>query len=377
MPRCTGLALLIACLALAAPVRAEGKQPARAMPVTPEEVQAIQEALGAKHWEAMPDSQRRVTVMRYRQWQRLPAEKRKGRSLKRFLLRRDRPRLPRPLVERLQKMDRRQRAVAERFLMMRWRHMEIDDALRRIPFDARWQWFDQLFPEPFDPRAAREANHNLRKFMARQVAIGLRPHVDAAIAEVEQKRGAVLEGADRKKLQNRIARELMKKEKHEAETRRVTRLVEELDRWFGADAPRRGSLLPHVLARNKLRASPRERELIRYALMPGDCPLLDPERIAGPLPEDPEALPLWQRDFEVLARLELLSQCRMASEDAVGLASSTDAAELLAGLRGVQGRRARAQGGPQPPPRRKRQPEAPSGRQPNKDGQGDKGQDGC
>ncbi|MCZ6574390.1 MAG: hypothetical protein O7C98_14630 [Planctomycetota bacterium] len=348
MPRCTGLALLIACFALAAPVRAGEKR--GQMPVKPEEVQAIQEAIGAKAWEAMSDSQKRVTVMRYRQWQRLPAEKREGKSPKRFLLRRDRPHLPRPLVERLEGMDRRQRMVAERFLMMRWRHMEIDDALRRIPFDARWQWFDRLFPEPFDPRAAREANHNLRKFMARQVAMGLRPHVDAAIAEVEQKRGAVLEGADRKKLQDRIARELMKKEKHAEETRRVRRLVEELDRWFGADAPRRGSLLPHVLARNKLRASPRERELIRYALMPGDCPLLDPERIAGPLPEDPEALPQWQRDFEVLARLELLSQCRMASEGALGLASSTDAAELLAGLRGAaHGRRARAQG-------RKRQP---------------------
>ena len=238
--RCTALALLIACLALAAPVRAQGKQPARAMPVTAEEVQAIQGALGAKAWEAMPDSRKRVTVMRYRQWQRLPAEKREGKSLKRFLLRRDRPRLPRPLVERLEGMDRRQRMVAERFLGMRWRHMEIDDALRRIPFEARWQWFDRIFPEPFEPGEAKRANYDLRKFMARQVALELRPQVDAAIAEVEQKRGAELEGADRKKLQNRIARELMKKEKHEQETRRVTRLVEELDRWFGPDASRRG-----------------------------------------------------------------------------------------------------------------------------------------
>ena len=94
-----------------------------------------------------------------------------------------------------------------------------------------------------------------------------------------------------------------------------------------------------MLARNKLRASPRERELIRYALMPGDCPLVDPQRIAGPLPEDPEALPGWQRDFEVLARLELLSQCRIRPEDALRLASSADAAELLAGLRATRSRR--------------------------------------
>ncbi len=62
----------------------------------------------------------------------------------------------------------------------------------------------------------------------------------------------------------------------------------------------------HLLERHPLMRSPRQRELIRYAFRPERCPLVD-LRFMGARPSETAERRVWDRDFRVLARVELLS----------------------------------------------------------------------
>ncbi|MFQ5845794.1 MAG: hypothetical protein ACE5JG_12495, partial [Planctomycetota bacterium] len=324
-------------------------------PATAEEARELAALLTPEVWKDLPEWRQREMLARLRRYRSLPAEKRDRMRprLKELLLRPGRMpdvgRLPPALLRSIRQLPRPRRKHAVKYAVVRWRQLQLDRALRRFPdVGRRREWFDRLFPEPFDPKRAREAHDRLRKEQSLLVAAEIRP-------ELEQldRREPGLQPAQREKRRKELARRLLA-ERTRVEAERAARRIEpEIRRWFAGREGRR----PPILGRSLLKASPRERELIRYALRPRDCPWLDPKRLVGPPPRDREDRRRWQRDFEILARLDLLSRCRFRVDQALHLAASADEVQLLAELGRIRGRwsgapggRARGQGPPRDAP---------------------------
>lgn len=278
-------------------------------------------------------------IRRYEKFRSLPKERResiRAKGLKGFLLepddRPDARELPAPLREEIDRMPPEARARAARLLVMRWRQMTLDSALSRIPERAeRRQFFRRLFPEPFDAEAARRANRELRERCKRIVVEDL---VTPRLRELERERGREMTREERVA----AAARLLDEEARAEERRIAERLREEVlrRRERGGGAEDRHRLL--VFEKIEAFATPRERELIRYALRPEECPFLDLGSL-GPPPRDPAERRLFEADRSHLARLDLLSETSLPTELVLHLADARSAEDLLRAFAGLRGAR--------------------------------------
>jgi hypothetical protein len=124
-----------------------------------------------------------------------------------------------------------------------------------------------------------------------------------------------------------------------AEEERVLDKVRgELDRLAGADPERAKRFVERFLAaglENLRFVTPRQRELIRYAIRPEECPLVDPEFLGAP-PDDPAARRLFENDFRVLARLDLLSEAGFGREMVLHLAGAGSPEDFLRAVQSLR-----------------------------------------
>jgi len=323
--------LLAALLLLAAVAVADGG--AR---LTPEQQQELVRVVGEKQWGALPPWRQRMVADRYGRF--LKASERKQTSireagLRSFLVypgrkRQAKQELPRPLQEELNKLAPGVRPLAGKLAYIRLRQLRFDRSLRRVPFEQRWPLFRRLFPEPFDESVAKVAHKELRRFVVNGIAKEVRARL-----EKDEK------GGDKKRLVQRAI--------EEEERQVVERIRKELFRFQGANPKRVRRILEqqglHLLEQVRF-APPRQRELIRYAFRPHDCPLLDLSFL-GPRPEDKAARRLWERDYRVFARLELLAEAGFPREMVLYLAGTGSPEDFLRAVRALRR--------PQPPRKRR------------------------
>jgi len=278
---------------------------------------------------------------RYKQFLQLPEAKREAirrRGLRDFLLRPRRPfggdRLPAALRRDLERIAPRERAVVCRMATMRMRQLLRDWSLMRLPMQARWELFRRLYPEPFDRAEAHRASEELRRRLVRSAAERIRRELEKEAAA----RGASFGREERKARTRELLADAAAAQQHKL----VERIRRELPLLLGRTS-RRMSARRAMLHLERMRfLTPRQRELLRYALAPEDCPLLE-MRFLGPRPSDPAARRLWENDFHLLARLELLSAAGFNREMLLHLASTGSPEDLL---RAVQALRSGRRPGP-------------------------------
>ena len=276
--------------------------------------------VGAPAWGAMPKWRQDIVFARYARYVHLPERKQsyiRERGLRAFLLQprrgHDLTELPPPLQEAVRKVPRKLRPLASKLAFLRLRQLRLDRGLRRVPRENRWPLFRRLFPEPFDQEAAKAAHEELRVYQARAIAARLRREMRAQAGELTLEQ------------QKRIVHEAVQSEEQQV----VERVTRELRRLRGLDAERARRLIElQSLAESVRFATPRQRELIRYALRPEECPLLDLTYL-GPRPEDPAARRLWEGDFKTLGRLRLLCEAGLPNELVLHLAGTGSAEDFL------------------------------------------------
>lgn len=331
-----GLLTLLLLAALAGLVRAGDE-------ASPAEVQQASEAVGGpRTWGELPLWRQKMIIERLRRFASLSPEEQvriRQRGLRRYLLEPSRPaeveELPPALREELPRLPADLREKAAKLLVMRWRQLQLDEALRRVPgVPERRMLFRRVFPEPFEAAAAQEGVRELRQRMKRAMVESLRPR----LAELESQGGRVLTDEERKARAAQLLAEDLKRE----EARLVERVRKEMlhtrrrepgemrravDRW--------GWILLDRLA---IFATPRERELIRYAFEPQECPILD-FGFMGPPPEDPGERRLWEEDYRAIARLDLLTETNLPTEMVLHLADTGSPEDLLRALKSIRGER--------------------------------------
>jgi len=283
--------------------------------LTEEQRAEVVRLVGEDVWRGMPPWRQRMVLDRYALYLR-QADRKRGTiervGLKAFLLqRRDEEKLPRPLAEETRKLPEPLRSRAEKFAAVRLRQLRLDRSLARLPFDERRPMFLRLFPEPFEQEPAHAAFEELRRREARSFAHALREEIGRRDGTEDERRALV--------------REAVRAE----EERILDRVRGELVRLEGAHPERAKAFLDGFLASDNLRfVTPRQRELIRYAVRPEECPLIDPD-LVGPPPEDPRERRLFESDFRALARLDLLSEAGFGCEMVLHLAAASSAEDFL------------------------------------------------
>jgi hypothetical protein len=168
--------------------------------------------------------------------------------------------------------------------------------------------------------------------VARSIAAEVRARLKAESLDPEQHKKRLVRKAiaeEERQVVERVRKEIFRF--HRADPKRVRQLLERQGFWL----LERGSF-----------ATPRQGELIRYAFRPHECPLLDLGWL-GPRPEDPAEERLWERDYRVFARLELLSEAGFPREMVLFLAGTGSPEAFLAAVK-----RLRQHHGPPPHGRR-------------------------
>ena len=331
-----------ALILLVTAASAEGPE-RRAAPVPPELVKILG---GAEAWGELASWRQHMLVRRYEAFQRAPAEKQariREAGLKEWLVR---PRerhglreLPPELRTELDQLPRDVRRLATKLTFMRLRHLRRDRNLAMVPFDQRRDLFRRLHPEPFDRSAARKAHEELNRYVSRAMA--------AKVRRRWEKESKTVPEDQRHERLTQLVRETTTRDE-----RAVTAQVrKELLRFRSRNPDQIRAKLArdamYVRDKSAVFATPRQRELIRYALRPEQCPLLDPVAVAGAKPEDPAARKAWIRDFRVLARIDLLSEAGYPPQMVLHMAASTSAADLLRALKALRGHRP-LRGNPEP-----------------------------
>jgi len=296
------------------------------VPLTPEQKADVVRIVGKPEWRALPPWHQQRILKQYAEFLRQPEAKQariRRRGLREFLLpqiRRDdqRQRLPRALQEEVDRLASDVQPLAAKLAYMRLRQLRLDRSLRRVGSRQRWPLFRRLFPEPFDPSVAKRAHQELRKRVARSMAAEVRTRLQA-------------EGLDPEQHKKRLVRKTIAEEERQV----VERIRKEIFRFQRADPERVRQLLERhgfwLLERSSF-ATPRQSELIRYAFRPHDCPLLDLGWL-GPRPDDPAEERLWERDYRVFARLELLSEAGFPREMVLYLAGTGSPEDFLTAVR--------------------------------------------
>ncbi|MEM8886321.1 MAG: hypothetical protein AAGD14_19860 [Planctomycetota bacterium] len=308
---------------LAATTLAQGRRPPK-----PEEIEAVRTIVGAEAWGELPEWRRRDIVRRYLRY--VDSDERKQEAvraagLKDYLTAASRkrgPRLPRSLEKEIEALPASSRSIATKLAVVRVRQLRLDRNLALIARKERVAWFERLFPEPFDPRAAREAKRAFDKQVAAAVARQLRKkHPDLAEMTREQQR------------------EIVRADTVRREEKVVQRVSRELKRLRDVRPERLPPQLDLLLQRRDIYGTPRQRELIRWALRPADSPLLDFRWMGKPPAENRRARIQWERDRVTLARMELLTRAGFPEPVVLHLASAGSDQEFVRSLRGLIGRR--------------------------------------
>jgi hypothetical protein len=312
------------------------------------EARAVSREVGESEWRTLPHWRQRMLLRRYQEFLALPVERReavlRGEGLRGFLLAEAPPAPPEDppedLREALARFPEEVRPLAARLVQLRRRQLQLDQALFRLPAGERRATFERLFPEPFDPAAARAAHEALRARLKETLAWELLRDV----RDEEARRGRELSEEERREVAAALYRRAA-----EAEERAVAeRIRRELLRAGGREPRRAREALERagflLLEGPRIFLTPRERELVRYAAEPFDCPFVD-LGFLGPAPEDPEARRAWEADYRALARAEILSCMRLPREMLLHLVDSGSPEDLLRALRGLRGERSRKGGG--------------------------------
>jgi hypothetical protein len=334
MRRSLALLLLIGAAVAGGPGRLPG-----------EEQRALIEAVGgAQVWGALPGWRQRMIAHRWRHYRAAPPEHRaeiERQGLRGYLIK---PadefglhRLPQVLRKDLEGVPPEVRDLAGKLVLVRLRQLRLDRHLALVPFQDRRPLFRRLFPEPFDLTLARKA----RVQLDRQVVASLGRRARERVRELEQTAGRELSREERRKLVRALAAGL--------EQRVIERVRKELLRFRSRQPGKVRKILERegffLLDRIQLFATPRQRELIRYALSPEECPLLDPD-LMGPRPEEQNERKRWERDFRTLARVDLLSEAGFPPEMVLHLASSSSPEDFYRAVKHLRGHRS-ARGNPQ------------------------------
>ena len=286
------------------------------------DTEAVARIIGGKAWAQLLPWRQKMVLCKYGRFKEQPEHKqRQIKDLRRWLLepsrkpRRDK--LPKELRMMIDQLPSDMRLKARKFVMMRWRQLELDHALRQLPELAeRRSYFDRLFPEPYDHREARAASRELRKNLIKRYALQFKEQSE----ERKQKVGELLKERilmDRERFLRQIEREMRGRLRHGSSGKRMGRGFIDMERI-------------------RMNATPRERELLRYALRPRECPLLD-MRFMGRPPRDRPARRLWEMDYRILARLELFSEMNLPREMLLHLAQTGSPEDLLRAFRAVRG----------------------------------------
>jgi hypothetical protein len=317
----TRLLLLLGLVAAAAA--------AEKVPLTGEQREEVVRLVGEELWGDLPAWRQRVILDRYGIYLRAPERKREAverAGLRDFLLQPPRgaeeQRLPPPLAEAVGRLPPPVRPLARRLAFVRIRQLRLDRSLARVPPGDRRGVFLRLFPEPFDQAAANAACEDLRHREAKAFARALREEL--------ARREPPPTPEER--------REMVRRATREDEERIAERVRVELRPLEGADPDRARRVLERFLLyrlENLRFVTPRQRELIRYALRPEECPLLDPDFL-GRAPEDPAERRQWEHDFRVLARLDLLSEAGLGREMVLHLAGAGSPEEFLRAIQAVR-----------------------------------------
>jgi hypothetical protein len=291
-----------------------------------EERAAVARVVGEERWGELPEWRQQVILERYARFLRMPPPKRAAierRGLRAFLLQMrdaEEDRLPPALAGTISRLPPPQRPVAERLAFLRLRQLRLDRSLARLPSAERREIFLRIFPEPFDQAGASAAYEELRRRAAKAFAHALKDDL--------ARRDPPPTPAER--------RELVRRAIDEEEARITATIGRELGRLEGADRHRARAALDRFLAYDTLRfVTPRQRELIRYAMRPEECPLIDPD-LLGPPPDDPAEHRLWERDLRTLARLDLLFEAGFGREMVLHLAGAGSPEELLRAMHALR-----------------------------------------
>jgi len=302
--------------------------------VTEEERAAIVRILGEDVWNEMPAWRQHVVVERYRRFLGLEGRKREAVErvgLREFLLQTpDGEELPPGIADAVQRFRPPMRPLAARFAAVRLRQIRLDRSLARLPFGERRGIFLRLFPEPFDQEVAHAAYEELRQREARNFARALKSQIKEEDVPREKRR------------------EMVRRAIAEEEEQVTMRVRAELDRIADANPERARRFVERFLAaeqKNLRFVTPRQRELIRYAVRPEECPLVDPGLLGPPPDDDPAARRLWEGDFRVLARLDLLAEAGFNREMVLHLASAGSPDDFLRAVQSLH----RPPGPPGPP----------------------------
>lgn len=290
--------------------------------------------VGDAAWSAMPPWRQRLVLDRYARFLAAPPEKREAverAGLRDWLLQTpEGDGVPPPLAEAVGRLPPPMRPLARQFAAVRLRQLRLDRSLSHIPFAERREVFLRLFPEPFVQETAREAYEDLRRREAKHFARKLKDELRD-----------VPRGERREAARRAIAAE---------EERTLERVRGEIDRLADANPGRARRFVERFLAaeQENLRfVTPRQRELVRYAIRPEECPLVDPAFL-GPPPGDPAERRLFENDFRVLARLDLLAEAGFPRELVLHLAGAGSPDDFLRAIQSL--RRPPGPPGPPPPP---------------------------
>ena len=320
------VAMLLLLCALAA---AQGKRRAP----TEEEVAKVTEIVGKEAWDLMAEWRRRDVVRRYRRFLAAPEKAQaaiREAGLKKYLTanRPSRgPKLPKELKEAIDAFDSSLQRDATKAAIVRVRQLRLDRNLSLIPFAKRRRWFERLFPEPFDPAAARDARRAFEKEVVQAIAAQLRTSLAAGAPETDQRRDRV---------------SLVRRHLEASEAKVIEQVVAELRRWKDT-APAKPPAVELLLDRGTIFATPRQRELLRWAVDPNRCPLLDLSFL-GERPDRGRARFEWDRDRMALGRMELLGRAGFPPDVLLHLSATGSQADFLRAARSLLGNAAGSPG---------------------------------
>ncbi len=307
---------------------------------------AVVEVFGSERWAELPRWRQEMITERWRRFAELPPDRQqqiRAEGLAEFLAKPEHDfglgRVPARLREFVAHLPAEVRGLAGKLVVMRLRQHRLDRNLGLLPREQRRPLFRRLFPEPFEAEPARAAGGDLDAEIARVMAARVR----SRLTEEEAKRGAAYEGAARITRASEMIREVTREEEESINER----VLSELSRLGKRDGPAAREFLEregfYVFERIELIATPRQRELLRYALRPADCPFLDFPCL-GERPADPRQRRRWEEDFRVLARLDLLTEAGFPTEVVLHLAASGSPEDLFRAVKVLRGR-------PEPSPR--------------------------
>jgi len=325
-------ALLPLCLAAA--VAAQEPEPRG-----DESIARVTEILGQERWAQLPRWRQEMIVERWRRFTELSDERQKeirDGGLAEFLVKPEHDfgpgRLPPRLREFVARLPAEVRGPAGKLVVMRLRQHRLDRNLALLPREQRRGFFRRLFPEPFEAEQARIASGDLDAEIAKVMAARVRRR----LREEEEKRGAPYEGEARISRASEMIREVTREEEESVNER----ILSELARLGSRDGRGAREFLEregfYAFERIELVATPRQRELVRYALRPEDCPFLD-FPCMGERPSEPRQSRRWEEDFRVLARLDLLTEAGFPHEVVLHLAASGSPEDLFRAVKALRG----------------------------------------